>query len=93
MSVAMKLVGFVLGLVALFFLAAGIGRAVGPVESPAAADHGDMTSEDEHERLKAHGIPPRRVKAWPCTWGSSRACARAWVWQADQLDPTPRSNN
>jgi hypothetical protein len=49
MSVAMKLVGFVLGLVAVFLLAAGIGRAVGPVGDPAAADHGDMTSEDEHE--------------------------------------------
>lgn len=41
MSVPLKLLGFVVALAAIFAGAAGIGRAVGPVGSP-AADHGDM---------------------------------------------------
>jgi hypothetical protein len=41
MSVPVKLLGFVVALAVIFGGAAGIGRAVGPVGSP-AADHGDM---------------------------------------------------
>jgi hypothetical protein len=55
MSVAMKLVGFVLGLVALFFLAAGIGRAVGPVEAP-VAEHDGMEGIDGMEGDDMEGM-------------------------------------
>ena len=42
MSVTAKLLLFGAALLALFAGAAGIGRAVGPVESTPSADHGDM---------------------------------------------------
>jgi hypothetical protein len=46
MSVPVKLLGFVVALTVIFLGAAGIGRAVGPVGSP-APDHGDMSGEGE----------------------------------------------
>ena len=45
MSVTARLLLFGAALVALFVGAAGIGRAVGPVESTPAADHGDMAED------------------------------------------------
>ena len=45
MSVTTRLLLFGAALVALFVGAAGIGRAVGPVESTPAADHGDMAED------------------------------------------------
>ena len=42
MSVTVKLLGFLVALVAIFGGAVGIGRAVGPIDSSPAADHGDM---------------------------------------------------
>jgi len=49
MSVPVKLVGFLVALAVVFGGAAGIGRAVGPVDSSPAADHGDMGAEGEHD--------------------------------------------
>jgi len=49
MSVPVKLVGFLVALAVVFGGAAGIGRAVGPVDSSPAADHGDMGAESEHD--------------------------------------------
>lgn len=62
MSVTMKLVGFLVALAAVFGGAAGIGRAVGPVDSSPAADHGDMGGEgeddmDDMEMAESTGIP------------------------------------
>ena len=48
MSVTTKLIGFLSALLVVFAGAVGIGRAVGPVDAPAAV-HGDMGSEGEHE--------------------------------------------
>jgi len=48
MSVTTKLVGFLVALLAVFGGAVGIGRAVGPVDAP-AADHGGMSGEGEHD--------------------------------------------
>jgi hypothetical protein len=42
MSVTTKLAGFLVALLAVFGGAIGIGRAVGPVDAPPAADHGGM---------------------------------------------------
>jgi len=42
MSVTVKLVGFLVALAVIFGGAVGIGRAVGPINSSPAADHGDM---------------------------------------------------
>jgi len=48
MSVTTKLVGFLAALLAVFVGAVGIGRAVGPVDAP-AADHADMGGEGQHD--------------------------------------------
>jgi hypothetical protein len=61
MSVPVKLLGFLVALAVVFGGAAGVGRAVGPVDSP-AADHGDMGGEAEHDMADmpesdAAGIP------------------------------------
>ena len=45
MSVTTRLLLFGAALIALFVGAAGIGRAVGPVESTPSADHGDMAED------------------------------------------------
>jgi len=42
MTTTTKLLGFLVALIAVFGGAVGIGRAVGPVDSAPAADHGDM---------------------------------------------------
>jgi len=42
MSVTVKLVGFLVALTVIFGGAVGIGRAVGPIDSSPAADHGAM---------------------------------------------------
>jgi len=47
MSVTTKLIGFLAALLVVFAGAVGIGRAVGPVDAP-AADHGDMGGEGAH---------------------------------------------
>jgi hypothetical protein len=47
MSVTVKLVGFLVALAVIFGGAVGIGRAVGPINSSPAADHGDMEGMDE----------------------------------------------
>ena len=49
MSVAVKLFGFLVALVVVFGGAIGIGRAVGPINSSPAADHGDMGGAAEHD--------------------------------------------
>jgi hypothetical protein len=49
MSVTTRLLLFGVALIALFAGAAGIGRAVGPVEPTTSADHGDMSEEADHE--------------------------------------------
>jgi hypothetical protein len=41
-----KLIGFLVALAVIFGGAVGIGRAVGPINSSPAADHGDMEGED-----------------------------------------------
>ena len=56
MSVTIKLVGFLVALVAVFGGAVGIGRAVGPVDTP-AADHGDMAGMDGMEMAEPGAIP------------------------------------
>ena len=48
MSVTTKLIGFLAALIVVFAGAVGIGRAVGPVDAP-AADHGDMGGEGAHD--------------------------------------------
>ena len=48
MSVPVRLLGFLVALAVIFGGAAGIGRAVGPVDSP-AADHDDMGGEGQHD--------------------------------------------
>ena len=49
MSVTTRLLLFGAALIALFAGAAGIGRAVGPVESTPSADHGDMAEDADDE--------------------------------------------
>ena len=56
MSVTTKLVGFLVALVAVFGGAVGIGRAVGPVDTP-AADHSDMAGMDGMEMAEPGAIP------------------------------------
>ncbi|PVG83234.1 hypothetical protein DDE18_08010 [Nocardioides gansuensis] len=51
MSVSVKLIGFLVALAAVFGGAVGIGRAVGPVDSP-TADHGGMEGMDEMEGME-----------------------------------------
>jgi hypothetical protein len=51
MSVTVKLVGFLVALAVIFGGAVGIGRAVGPINSSPAADHGDMDGVDEMEGM------------------------------------------
>ncbi len=48
MSVPLRLLGFLVALAVIFAGAAGIGRAVGPVGSP-AADHDGMGGEGRHD--------------------------------------------
>ena len=48
MSVPARLLGFLVALAVIFGGAAGIGRAVGPMGSP-AADHDDMGGEGQHD--------------------------------------------
>ena len=48
MSVPVRLLGFLVALAVIFGGAAGIGRAVGPVGSP-AADHDGMGGEGQHD--------------------------------------------
>jgi hypothetical protein len=49
MNVTTKLLVFGVALVALFAGAVGIGRAVGPVETTASDEHGDMGEDADHE--------------------------------------------
>jgi hypothetical protein len=51
MSVTVKLVGFLVALAVIFGGAVGIGRAVGPINSSPAADHGDMEGMDGMEGM------------------------------------------
>jgi hypothetical protein len=51
MSVAVKLVGFLVAVAAVFGSAVGIGRAVGPVDASPAADYGDMGGEAEMDGM------------------------------------------
>ena len=51
MSVTVKLLGFLVALAVIFGGAVGIGRAVGPINSSAAADHGDMAGIDEMDGM------------------------------------------
>ena len=55
MSVTVKLVGFLVALAVVFGGAAGIGRAVGPVDSSPDADHGDMEGMDGMEGMDMSG--------------------------------------
>ena len=55
MSVTTKLVGFLVALLAIFGAAAGIGQAIGPVGSTAAADHGEMGDEGGHDTADEAG--------------------------------------
>lgn len=53
MSVTAKLLGFLVALAVVFGGAAGIGRAVGPVEAPAAGHEGmDAMDEDEMDGME-----------------------------------------
>jgi len=47
MNVTTKLAGFLVALIAIFAVAAGVGRAIGPIESTPVADHGDMSGETD----------------------------------------------
>jgi len=51
MSVTVKLVGFLVALVVIFGGAVGIGRAVGPINSTPAADHGEMEDTEGMEGM------------------------------------------
>jgi hypothetical protein len=51
MSVTVKLVGFLVALAVIFGGAVGIGRAVGPINSTPAADHGDMEGMEGMEGM------------------------------------------
>lgn len=56
MSATVKLIGFLVALGAIFGGAVGIGRAVGPINSSPAADHGGM-GEMEMDESGATNIP------------------------------------
>jgi hypothetical protein len=57
MSVTVKLVGFLVALVVIFGGAVGIGRAVGPINSSPAADHGEMEGMDGMDMSESGAIP------------------------------------
>jgi len=57
MSVTVKLVGFLVALAVIFGGAVGIGRAVGPINSSPAADHGDMEGMDGMDMSEPGAIP------------------------------------
>lgn len=57
MSVTVKLVGFLVALAVIFGGAVGIGRAVGPINSSPAADHGDMAGMDGMDMSEPGAFP------------------------------------
>ena len=59
MSVTVKLVGFLVALAVIFGGAVGIGRAVGPINSAPAADHGEMVGDMEGMDMSEPGALPK----------------------------------
>ena len=59
MSVTVKLVGFLVALAVIFGGAVGIGRAVGPINSAPAADHGEMEGDMEGMDMSEPGAIPK----------------------------------